>query len=155
MSIAKSNVKMKSFMNFSRQIAHTSLLNERTFWGIVSILLVSLNTSIAGETLVETHCAACHSGEGSEGNFRTTHLGSNASKQSIDFWKLGLERIEAGEMPPVEENQLTSAERQELIAFFRKRIYEYFALTENTLSIPPRRLNNREFKNSCSGCSEN
>ncbi|MDA8042324.1 MAG: c-type cytochrome, partial [Pirellulales bacterium] len=115
---------------------------------IGGILLSLLNMSIAAEALVETHCAACHSGEGSEGNFRTAHLGSNASKRNIDFWKLGLERIEAGEMPPAEENQLTSEERQQLISFFRKRIYEYFTRNENTLSNPPRRLNNREFKNS-------
>lgn len=148
MSVAKSNAKMRYFTNFLRQIAHMSLLQKMTFGGIVGILLAFLDTSIAGETLVETHCAACHSEEGAEGNFRTAHLGNNASEKNIDFWKLGLERIEAGEMPPVEENQPTSEERQQLITFFRKRINEYFALPENTLSVPPRRLNNREFKNS-------
>ncbi len=90
-----------------------SLLQKMTFGGIIGILLAFLDTSIAGETLVETHCAACHSEEGAEGNFRTAHLGNNASEKNIDFWKLGLERIEAGEMPPVEENQLTSEERQQ------------------------------------------
>ena len=94
---------MRSFTNFSRQIAHTSFLHEMTSCDIGGILLSLLNKSIAAEALVETHCAACHSGEGSEGNFRTAHLGSNASKRNIDFWKLGLERIEAGEMPQLKK----------------------------------------------------
>ena len=60
-----------------------SLLQKMTFGCIVGILLAFLDTSIAGETLVETHCAACHSEEGAEGNFRTAHLGNNASKKTL------------------------------------------------------------------------
>ncbi len=127
-------------LRFSSCFAPTALLMIAVLFGSPSVH--------ADEVLMTTHCAKCHSGADPEADFSIHDLKDHPSKDSIDLWTSSLDRVKAGEMPPARKSQLTPDDRERLVRYLSEKIEHYASQSERSLRIPPRRLNNREFRNS-------
>ena len=70
------------------------------------------------------------------------------SKGNLQRWLDALERVNAGEMPPAEDSQISTAERTEVLDFLRNSLTDFRSNQDVSTHNSPRRLNNREFENS-------
>ncbi len=116
---------------------------------LFTLLSLAVTTATtASEQLLQTHCASCHNEEKAKGKFKLAYLGKAPSQENIDRWLDSLDYITAEEMPPEEDSELSSSERQQLAAFFQTKIDSYGSESTYTHTTPKRRMNNREFRNS-------
>ncbi|MEW4488163.1 DUF1592 domain-containing protein [Thalassoglobus sp. JC818] len=126
-----------------------SLINRILSWcTVVAFCCVIAFPALADEGLIKIHCGKCHSGTEPKGDFSIHNLGSHPEKSSIDLWTASLDRVKAGEMPPAKKSQLASGDRERLVEYLSDRVRGYSASSERTLRVSPRRINNREFRNS-------
>jgi len=107
-----------------------------------------VRSTYAGPALLKTHCAQCHSGAKPKGDFDLRNLGDQPAKDTVELWETCLDYVKAGEMPPAEKSQLSTAGRQRIVQFLQQKMKQYNQLNARSTRIPPRRLNNREFENS-------
>ena len=98
--------------------------------------------------LLNQHCGKCHTGAKPKGDFSLHDLGKTPDSDSTDYWISSLDRVNADEMPPAKHNRMTVDERQRLMTYLQREITLYEKRIERPTDTPPRRLNNREFRNS-------
>lgn len=113
-------------------------------WGAVGALR-------ADPLLLENSCAKCHNDEKLKGDFSLSLLGEHPSDDNIFLWEDSLDYVTIGEMPPVDESELSDPDRERLVQFLTSQVREFheFSSAENPPElIKPRRLNNRELANS-------
>ncbi|MDF1812213.1 MAG: DUF1588 domain-containing protein [Verrucomicrobiales bacterium] len=111
-------------------------------------LLVGLSPLAGSEALLEKHCSTCHNDEKSKGKFNLRFLGNEPDHQSLEHWITVLDLVEAEEMPPEEDSELSKSDRETLVAFVNQKIHGYQSASQLTKKSKPRRMNNREFANS-------
>lgn len=111
--------------------------------------LTLLSGALSGsEELMQKHCATCHNEEKAKGKFELSFLGDVPTEDNLEHWLNSLDYVVAEEMPPEDESELTSEERESLISFLEAKVEAFEKTMEFTISPKPRRLNNREFANS-------
>ncbi len=103
--------------------------------------------------LLKEHCQGCHGAERQKGKFRVDDLSFSLSDlPTADRWQKILNVLNAGEMPPEEENPLPRTLKTE----FLDELSNTMVAARRTLSdqrgvITMRRLNRREYRNTLRG----
>ncbi len=141
----------KTFLNDKMMIlVFRSLAYATQRLGVSSVVPVLLLTASvqADIGLLKEHCGKCHTGRDPKGAFSLHELAAFPNTDNSAYWISSLERVEAGEMPPVKHSRMTSDEVERLVRFLRQQIALYEERIQKPLHSPPRRLNNREFENS-------
>lgn len=100
----------------------------------------------SGKELLDEHCSSCHDDSTAEGDFRLSVLYERPQDETLEQWLGALDRVTAGEMPPPEDSELDRNNRAQLATFLRERLRSFRSSQSRTRR--PRRLNNREFRNS-------
>lgn len=128
-----------------------SLLRSRFIatnpWLAVTLSLFA-GSAFGSPELMQEHCAVCHNEEKAKGKFELSFLGDAPTEENLELWLDSLDYVVAEEMPPEDESELTSTQREELIAFLEEKVEAFEKKMEFTVTPKPRRLNNREFANS-------
>lgn len=112
---------------------------------LIAWILVSGNCALASPEMgafMEEHCFKCHGPEKQEGKLRFDTLdGPSASGEEGETWLLVLDALEAGEMPPEDEQQPHAKVLEGVVQSLGK------VLAETTeLPIGLRRLNRTEYE---------
>ncbi|MEC5125444.1 DUF1592 domain-containing protein [Verrucomicrobiales bacterium BCK34] len=97
---------------------------------------------------MKKHCADCHNEEKAKGKFELSFLGDAPDSENLERWLDCLDLVTAEEMPPEDENHLTGAEREKIVAYLDEKVRSFESGLELSGIPKPRRLNNREFENS-------
>jgi Protein of unknown function (DUF1592)/Protein of unknown function (DUF1588)/Protein of unknown function (DUF1587)/Protein of unknown function (DUF1585)/Protein of unknown function (DUF1595)/Planctomycete cytochrome C len=111
----------------------------------------NLSAEYAGSVrpLLVKYCLGCHSTKAKKGELdlqRFTSLA--AARKDVKPWKLLIEQLEAGEMPPKGKPQPTAAERKRLISWAKRFLAaEARARAGDPGRVPLHRLNNAEYDN--------
>lgn len=113
--------------------------------GALSVTDGSASETAAPEALLEAHCVQCHNDEKSKGKFKIAELGVAPTADNLEKWVDSLDQVAFGDMPPEDENELTEAEREQLVAYLEQKVKSFETLR---VTSRPRRMNNREFANS-------
>ncbi|PAY21261.1 hypothetical protein CKO51_01395 [Rhodopirellula sp. SM50] len=116
--------------------------------GLLALCVLVQQDVSADIALMKTHCSKCHSGADPEGDFNLVELKQTPDEDNLEDWIQSLEKVKSGDMPPADENRMSTAERQQLIQFLRHRVLLHEERVRRPLRIPPRRMNNRELANS-------
>ena len=114
----------------------------------IGALLAAWSPAQASPALLKQHCAECHNADKAKGKFKLTDLGPAPTAANFQRWLDAADLLAAGEMPPEDKSNLSAAQRQQLVAYFKGGLAKYQATAKLSLRNPPRRLNNREFANS-------
>ncbi|MEM9159970.1 MAG: DUF1587 domain-containing protein, partial [Verrucomicrobiota bacterium] len=117
---------------------------------LLAITIIAAPFAAADWELVKQHCSQCHNDDKLKGDFSISHLGHFPSDSASFLWEDSLDYVKLEEMPPPEKNEMTLAERERLVAFLATQISDYHETAEFDFTTEPRRLNNRELKNSIS-----
>ena len=122
---------------------------DKRFIPIGLAIASTITQSVWGDPgLLKTHCSDCHNEEKKKGDFSLAQLGSSPKAETIELWTTSLDYVRSGEMPPEEESQLLSSDRERLIRYFQEGLQQLPPETNQAPQAKPRRLNNREFANS-------
>ena len=113
----------------------------------VAAVMLNARLAIAASPLIKMHCQRCHGSVEAEGGFEISSLGEKPSRQNVSIWRNALDLVKAKEMPPEGDNRLSESDREALVSFLREQLTA-FGKTSPNRTLQPRRLNNREFKNS-------
>ncbi|QDT60385.1 F5/8 type C domain protein [Stieleria bergensis] len=99
---------------------------------------------------LRNYCADCHSSDGAEGKFRVDNLPMVVSRsQDAEKWQKILNVLNAGEMPPVDAEQLRDKEKVDLVDNLAQAMVELRnRMADRHGRITMSRLNRREFGNS-------
>lgn len=114
------------------------------FFGLVGALQ-------ADPLLMENSCSKCHNDDKLKGDFSLNHLGEFPTDDNIFLWEDSLDFVTIGEMPPIDESELTDPDRELLVRFLTDQVRSFHesATAETPIErVKPRRLNNRELENS-------
>ena len=100
--------------------------------------------------ILEKHCIQCHGSEKQKGDVRFDTLSIDFLKDrtAAETWHDASDQIKLGEMPPEEENPLSSDDRKILTEWIDHELSESFKKMQgmsNSLII--RRLNRAEYQN--------
>ena len=100
--------------------------------------------------LLRDYCARCHNAEKSEGKFRVDTLQSAITRgASAEHWQKVLNALNAGAMPPDEEEQPGPKAKADLLDdLAHALVAARQGLGDRNPAISMRRLNRREYKNS-------
>jgi hypothetical protein len=99
--------------------------------------------------LLEKHCLACHGPEKQKGKFRVDDLSySITDVETAEKWQKILNAMNAGEMPPEEEEQPDNTAKTDLLDdLANTMVAARKGLADQDGLITMRRLNRREYKN--------
>ena len=122
---------------------------------ITFALLLSLAGVASAQTadaLLLKHCSACHNPEESQGQVDlVTLLKQTPLVRNTSTWRIVMDRIDGGEMPPDDEPQPSNDERQELLNLLTRAIDQFdYSQIDNPGYEPARRLSNIEYDNTVS-----
>lgn len=100
--------------------------------------------------ILEKACNDCHSGAEADAGLALTHFQTAKSiLKERHTWTKVIQRIEIGDMPPPDAEQLTDEEKKNLIGWIQSMINDIeCGLTPNPGSVTLRRLNRVEYQNS-------
>lgn len=101
------------------------------------------------EPLLEQHCFDCHSGEEADAGLALDHFDTPISfLKGRSVWKLAVQKMQIGEMPPPEDSELSDADRKKLIGWINETIEDFeCGLQPNPGHVTLRRLNAAEYQN--------
>lgn len=103
---------------------------------------------IPGEVVLflQKHCIRCHQGEQANGKIDLALLASAHDETARNFktWKLAVQLVTAGEMPPADEPQPNDKEREHLRSWYRRQ-FETVAARPGRFTV--RRLSVIEYRN--------
>ncbi|HBE70379.1 MAG TPA: filamin [Planctomycetaceae bacterium] len=101
------------------------------------------------QPLLEQHCFDCHSGEEADAGLALDHFDTPISfLKGRSVWKLALQKMQIGEMPPPEDSELSDADRNKLIGWINETIEDFeCGLQPNPGHVTLRRLNAAEYQN--------
>jgi len=136
----------------------TRLKNVDVQWLITLIALVSLATTLPGEetpkppmaeAFFEQHCIHCHDAFTTEGGLNLESLKLDADNPvNLARWAKIHDRVAAGEMPPKDEEQPNSTERNEFIRLTSQTLDRVWKARYQTQGrVGGRRLNPVEYEN--------
>lgn len=101
------------------------------------------------QPLLEEHCLGCHSGAEPDAGLTLDHFDT-----PLDFlkgrsvWEKAVQKMQIKEMPPPEDSDLSSRERERLISWISETINEFeCGLEPNPGKVTLRRLNASEYQN--------
>ena len=96
---------------------------------------------------LKQHCLDCHDAETAEAKLDLSSFSSvEAIRESHPTWKIVLDRLKAGEMPPAEAEQPTAKERERVIQWIAQlRRHDAHQNQGDPGIVLPRRLNNAEY----------
>ena len=99
--------------------------------------------------LLEKHCLSCHGPEKQKGKFRIDDLSHTiADVETAERWQKVLNAMNAGEMPPEEEEQPDNTAKTDLLDdLANTMVAARKGLADQDGLITMRRLNRREYKN--------
>ena len=102
------------------------------------------------QPILQNACLDCHSGAEADAGLALTHFQTAKSiLKERDTWAKIIQRIEIGDMPPPDAEQLTPEDKTELIEWIRSMINDIeCGLSPNPGSVTLRRLNKAEYQNS-------
>lgn len=97
----------------------------------------------------KTYCVKCHGPEKSKGRITVHSLNGDLSAgQELDKWESVLKMLESGEMPPLDEQQPTTAEAQAVKNWIESGMRDYVQKASAVQREPTtRRLTNVEYEN--------
>lgn len=117
------------------------------FLFIAASLLLAVSAQ-ANPELMEQHCGKCHNDDEMKGDFTLTHLGIAPTGDNVFFWEDSLDFVNTDEMPPPEKSELSAPERALIVEYLEKQVRSFHEGSKEPQRSKPRRLNNRELKNS-------
>ena len=92
--------------------------------------------------LIQKHCIQCHGSNKPKGKFRIDTLGGNLHEgESAGFWHEVLNQLNEGEMPPVDEDQLTAEELSTFTGWLEAGLRRASAKRSGSGGRPPDRAN--------------
>jgi len=99
--------------------------------------------------LLNTHCASCHNEKKSKGKFRIDKLSLTIQTTAdAERWQKVLNALNAGEMPPEDEEQVPSLEKANLVDDLgREMVTLRKKMSDRHGAISMSRLNRREYRN--------
>ena len=121
---------------------------NRIFLITLPALLLFATSLLAAEPIAffKQHCIQCHGPEKQKGKLRLDTLEWNPAEASnLDQWQEIIDRIHAGEMPPKEKTNLTTAQLTEIVTLLRKRVAEVAGSGKKQVLL--RRLNRTQYRN--------
>lgn len=103
----------------------------------------------AHRALLEAHCQRCHGAEKQKGKFRLDDLSYNVRDiQTADRWQKVMNVLNAGDMPPEDEDPLPNDAKTDLLDDLANvMVAARKSLADQKGAITMRRLNQREYKN--------
>lgn len=122
------------------------------FFAFTSSFCIAANeTDFANgiQPLLKTYCTRCHGAEEQNGERRFDELtGAIENDNTVVDYQDILDQLNLGEMPPPDEPQPTTAERQQLIRWLSENIKNYHDTHKNSAGETVlRRINAREYRN--------
>lgn len=99
--------------------------------------------------IIKKYCLHCHSTKAKKGSLDLERFSSaRVIRQDLKPWQTLVEQIEAGEMPPNGQPQLTPADKKRLLGWVRSFLdAEAHARAGDPGHVPLRRLSNAEYDN--------
>ncbi len=112
---------------------------------------VQLQKQLSAEVqpLLREHCLDCHSGAEPEAGLSLEHFDTpKAFLKGRRVWEKAVEKMQLGEMPPRESNQMPDSQRKFLADWITSTIEDFeCGLTPNPGQVTLRRLNAAEYQN--------
>jgi mono/diheme cytochrome c family protein len=100
--------------------------------------------------ILQSHCVRCHGPKKQESRIRLDNLSTDLIKNraAAEYWHEVRNVLNAGEMPPKKERQLTKKQRETVLAWISAAIKKSLDATRNTDGrVVLRRLNRLEYQN--------
>ncbi|MBT3471165.1 MAG: DUF1587 domain-containing protein, partial [Opitutae bacterium] len=100
--------------------------------------------------ILKAHCVKCHGPEKQKGKLRLDTLSTDFLKDraAAEIWHDASDQVKLGEMPPEEEEPLSSEDRKILTEWIDNNLSEAFKKMQGTeSSLVMRRLNRAEYQN--------
>ncbi|MBT3568291.1 MAG: DUF1587 domain-containing protein, partial [Opitutae bacterium] len=100
--------------------------------------------------ILDVHCVKCHGPEKQKGKLRFDTLSTDFLKDraAAETWHDASDQVKLGEMPPEEEEPLSSEDRKILTEWIDNNLSEAFKKMQGTeSSLVMRRLNRAEYQN--------
>lgn len=110
--------------------------------------LAGAGSLAAHPAILKQHCAKCHNEDKAKGKFKLGDLGERPADDNLQHWLDALDLVTSEEMPPEDDSEITAADRQELITYFKRQLSAFKKGSTSSNRTQSRRLNNREFENS-------
>ncbi len=112
-----------------------------------SQMAVSFRTTVL--PLLQENCYQCHANGNKKGDFTLDAFKSIADvSKDPDSWQLILDKVRKTEMPPpTAKSQLTGGQRDLLVAWIAKQIYQYDPKNPDPGRVTIHRLNRAEYNN--------
>ena len=123
--------------------------------------LVEMETALVSETLekyeyhkdinpiTKNYCVSCHGEEEQKGGLRLDDIDPDiVYGKDAETWRVMLDMINSGEMPPKEEDQLSDAERRVLVDWITASIQQAVAVRKADEKPVIRRLTKHQYTNS-------
>lgn len=104
------------------------------------------------EQLLERHCADCHNSEEAQGQLDVvTLLRQTPLVRNLTQWRVVIDRIQGGEMPPKDAAQPDPQTRQNILKLLKEEVenFDYSTIRDPGYE-PARRLSNIEYDNTIS-----
>lgn len=115
---------------------------------MLAVVFGFAQSAFANPEILKKHCAKCHNEEKAKGKFKLTDLGARPADDNLQLWLDALDLVKSEEMPPEDESEISSAERQQLVAYINQQLATFKQGSSEPKRTRSRRLNNREFANS-------
>ena len=139
---APRSFRLLAFLTFLLPVFSAALKAEETVHPLTGINSQHLD-------LLKTYCADCHNSRKNKGKFRIGELKLTiSSSNEAESWQKVLNALNAGEMPPEDEEQIPSEEKADLVddlgqamVALRKK------MSDRHGEISMGRLNRREYRN--------
>ncbi|MBA62341.1 MAG: hypothetical protein CMJ76_08235 [Planctomycetaceae bacterium] len=127
----------------------------RSLIRIFAVYLISITQNAKAqqiEPLLEKYCADCHNSEEAQGQLDVvTLLQQKPLVRNLQQWRIVIDRIEGGEMPPEDAEQPNSKERDAILKVLTDNVdnFDYSTIRDPGYE-PARRLSNIEYDNTVS-----
>jgi hypothetical protein len=137
------------------RILHVFLLFALSAAGAVKSAAIARGRQASADTfeanikpLLSQYCFGCHGGGKSKGDLALDQWGDeSAARKDSATWQRVLKKIQAGEMPPENKPQPSSAERQRLAKWIETEVFQCDCDHPDPGGTPIRRLNRAEYNN--------
>ncbi|MFT5129678.1 MAG: hypothetical protein ACI8W8_003303, partial [Rhodothermales bacterium] len=115
---------------------------------IYCLILLGASASQSAElAFFKQHCVQCHNAKRQKGDVRLDLLSPAIDAENLQLWKEVVHNLQRGDMPPEDEDQPTTAEREAFISQLMPLLDRYEADTQGPPD-PFMRLTNRQIAHS-------
>jgi hypothetical protein len=118
---------------------------------ITVVLLIAFRSATAVDSQVtaffQTYCLKCHGPKKQKGDFRVDELRVSTTPGDAEYWQLVLDNLNLAEMPPENERQPTSDERNRVTTWIESELKRAARMLKgHTGEVVLRRLNRAEYE---------